>query len=157
MIELLRDRVGSTINFENLSSELGVSSPTVKQWIEVLERLYIVFKVSPYSYRLSNSLKKESKYYFYDCASATNEDGAKLENLVACSLLKYCHFKRDTEGKDFQLFYYRDKQKREVDFLVCERTKPKLSIEVKSSDNQVSSSLVYLKEKINSELNLQLV
>ncbi len=76
---------------------------------------------------------------------------------MACALLKYCHFKRDTEGKDYQLFYYRDKQKREVDFVVAERTKPKLSIEVKTSDTTISSSLIYLKEKINPEKNLQLV
>ncbi len=157
LIELLRDRVESTINFESLSSELGVSAPTVKKWIETLERLYVIFRVSPYSHRLSNSLKKESKYYFYDCAAATNGDGARLENLVACALLKYCHFKRDTEGKDYQLFYYRDKQKREVDFLVAERTKPKLSIEVKTSNTAISSSLNYLKEKINPEKSLQLV
>jgi uncharacterized protein len=157
LIELLRDRVESTINFESLSSELGVSAPTVKKWIEILERLYVIFRVPPYSYRLSNSLKKESKYYFYDCAAATNGDGARLENLVACALLKYCHYKRDTEGKDYQLFYYRDKQKREVDFLVAERTKPKLSIEVKTSDATISPSLNYLKEKINPEKSLQLV
>ncbi len=58
LIELLRDRVEGTINFDNLSSELGVSAPTVKKWIEVLERLYVIFRVPPYSYRLSNSLKK---------------------------------------------------------------------------------------------------
>ncbi len=157
LIEILRDQVGSNINHESLSSDLGVSAPTVKCWLELLERLYVIFKVPPYSFRLSTALKKDSKYYFYDCAAATDEQGARLENLAASSLLKYCHFKRDTEGKDYQLYYYRDKQKREVDFIVAERTKPLYSIEIKKSEDNFNKNLFYLKNKINPAQNLQLV
>lgn len=157
LIEILRDKVGSNINHESLSSDLGVSAPTVKSWLELLERLYVIFKVPPYSFRLSTALKKDSKYYFYDCASATDDQGARLENLAASSLLKYCHFRRDTEGKDYQLYYYRDKQKREIDFIVAERTKPIYSIEVKKAEDNFNKNLFYLKDKINPVHNLQLV
>ena len=156
LIELLKDCTGSTVNYERLANDLAVTAPTVKSWINLLERLYVIFKVSPYSHQLSNSIKKDSKYYFYDCAAASDE-GSRVENLVACSLLKYCHFKRDTEGKDYQLFFYRDKQQREVDFIVAERTKPLLSIEVKTSDSKLSTALLYLDKKIKPGKSIQLV
>ena len=157
LIELLRERVGSTANYQNLSKDLSVAPATVKSWIELLEQLYIIFLVPPYSKNLSRSIRKEQKVYFYDCSSAYNGDGAILENLVASSLIKYCHFIKDTTGKQIQLYYYRDREKREVDFIVEENRNIKWLIEIKLSDDTLNKNLLYLKEKINSQHNFQLV
>ncbi len=49
LVELLRDRVGGQIIYSNLAKDLSVSAPTIKTWIELLEKLYLVFVVKPYS------------------------------------------------------------------------------------------------------------
>lgn len=157
LIEILRERVGQIINFDNISRELGVSAPTVKNWIILLERLYVIFRVPPYSYNLSRGLKKDSKYYFYDCSAAGENGGACLENLVACSLLKHCQFMRDAKGKDLQLHFYRDKDKREVDFVITQNKKVIYIIEVKTSDDKISPHLLYLKDKVKPDQSIQLV
>jgi len=62
------------------------------------------------------------------------EMGARLENLVACHLLKRNHFLIDTQGIKHDLFYIRDKEKREVDFLTTKGRNIEYLIEVKKSD-----------------------
>jgi predicted AAA+ superfamily ATPase len=67
---------------------------------------YIIFLLPPYSNRLSRSIRKDRRVYFFDCAAAYDEtDGAQLENLVACSLLKYAQFRKDAVGESWKLFY----------------------------------------------------
>ncbi len=88
LIRLLRTRVGSTISHNNLANDLGVDSKTIKNWLAILERLYIVFKVTVYSKKINDSILKAPKYYFFDNAQVEGNEGVKLENLVAFSILK---------------------------------------------------------------------
>ena len=148
LIELLRERVGSTINYQNLAEDLSVSAPTIKSWIELLERLYVIYIVKPYSKGLARSIKKDSKIYFYDTASALNGDGAILENTVASSLLKFIDFEEDTKGVKGSLHFYRDKEKREIDFVIVQNNRIKYLIEIKNSDDNLHRPLLYLKEKL---------
>ncbi len=157
LIELLRERVGSTINYDNLSKELSVSAPTVKHWVELLERLYVIFLVYPYTKGLSRSIRKECKAYFFDCAAAYNGLGACLENLTACALLKHINYIEDSTGKRCRLMYFRDREKREVDFVVETGRKVKYIIEVKNSDDNLHKNLIYLRERIAPEKSYQLV
>lgn len=143
LVELLSQRVGSPISFRNLSNDLQVTPQTVQRWVLLLERLFVVFIVRPYSKKLARSLLKEPKIYFYDTGRVTSEGGARLENVVATSLLKRAHFLTDTEGRKSELFYLRDREKREVDFLTVTDGKPEYMIEVKSSESDLSSSLRY--------------
>jgi len=86
LVELLRERVGKPVNYDNLAQSLSISPPTAKSWVELLEKLYIIFLLPPYSNRLSRSIRKDRRIYFLDCAAAYDETGgAQLENLVACS------------------------------------------------------------------------
>jgi predicted AAA+ superfamily ATPase len=90
LVELLRERVGKPVNYDNLAQSLSISPPTAKSWVELLEKLYIIFLLPPYSNRLSRSIRKDRRIYFFDCAAAYDETGgAQLENLVASGLLKY--------------------------------------------------------------------
>ncbi|HVR74386.1 MAG TPA: AAA family ATPase, partial [Planctomycetota bacterium] len=59
LVELLRERVASKINYSNLAGDLSVSMPTVKSWVQLLERLYMVFLVPPYARGLARGLRKE--------------------------------------------------------------------------------------------------
>lgn len=157
LVELLRERVGGQINYSNIASDLSVSPPTVKKWIEILEKLYIVFLIYPYHKGAARALRKEPKLYFYDCAGAFEEKGSRLENLVACTLLKYCHLCEDVYGIKARLWYFRDRDGREVDFIVTERNKIKFCIEVKESDDTPHKPLTYLANKLNPDCAIQLV
>lgn len=157
LIEFLRERIGGQIVYANLANDLSVSSVTVKNWISLLERLYLVFLVTPWSRKLSGSIRKEPKCYFYDCAAAPVDLSARLENLVAACLLKYCHFENDSKGRELSLHYYRDKAGREVDFVIAERSTVLACIEVKSSDPTPSKALRYLAEATRAAHAVQLV
>lgn len=157
LVELLRDRVGTQVVYSHLARDLAVSSVTVKSWVELLERLYLIFLVRPWSRHLTGSVRREPKVFFYDCSAAPESVSARLENLVACALLKRCHFEQDNSGRELNLFYYRDKQGREVDFVITERNTVLVCIEVKSSDDQPSRSLRYLGEATGARRVIQLV
>ena len=158
LVDLLRECVGKPVKYDGLAQTLGVSAPTVKSWIDLLERLYVVFLLPPYSSRLSRSIRKEKRVFFFDCAAAYDETlGAQIENLVACCLLKHIQFKKDTSGENLSLYYLRDKEKREVDFVVARNRRPHWLIEVKKSDDAVGRSLKYYTEKLAPKESIQLV
>lgn len=158
LVELLRERVGGPANYDNLAQALGISPPTAKSWVELLEKLYLIFLLPPYSRSLARSIRKDRKVYFFDCASAYDETGgAQLENLVACCLLKFTQFRKDSKGESWEVFYLRDKEGREVDFVVTRNRRVHWLIEVKASDGAVSPSLAYYTRKLKPEEPLQLV
>ena len=158
LVELLRECVGKPVKYDNLARDLRISPPTVRSWITLLEKLYIVFLLPPYSSRLSRSIRKEKRVFFFDCAAAYDEtQGAQLENLVACCLLKHIQFRKDTTGENWDLFYLRDKEKREVDFVVTLNRRIHWLIEVKKSDDAVSNSLRYYTDRLKPKESIQLV
>jgi predicted AAA+ superfamily ATPase len=149
LIDLLRSRVGSTTSYASLANDLQVSIHTVKHWLQILENMYIIFPVRPYHKNIARSLLKEAKYYLYDTGSVEGDLGAKLENTVACALLRDLHYIEDTTGSKVDLHFLRDKEKREVDFLPVIDGIPVCMIEVKVSDNNFSSSLLHFHSKLN--------
>lgn len=158
LVELLRERVGKPVKYDNLAKDLSVSPPTVKSWMDLLEKLYVVFLLSPYSSRLSRSIRKEKRVFFYDCAAAHDDTGgAQLENLVACCLLKHVQFRKDSAGENWDLFYLRDKEKREVDFVVTFNRRVHRLIEVKKSETDISASLRYYTDRLQPRESIQLV
>ncbi len=138
LIELLAHRVGSTISYNSLSRELGRDDKTVKCWLDLLERLYVVFRVSPYSKNIARGIKKAGKYYFYDCARVEGDESHKLENLVALSLKKEIEFQEDYNGQRCGLYFLQLKDGYEIDFLVTQSGRPPRLIEVKLSEDQLS-------------------
>lgn len=149
-IELLMLRlpelVGSPLSINSLREDLQKSHKTVSRWINIFERLYGIFRISPLGGPKIRAVKKEQKHYHYDW-SLCNEEAQKLENLVACHLLKWIHYKQDTEGSMLDLRYFRDSDAREVDFVITDKNKPIKLIEVKSSSKEISPHLKYLKSK----------
>ncbi len=157
LVDLLKSRVGALIVVSNLAQDLQVAPNTVKRWIEILERMYLIFIVRPYTDKLSRSISKPFKVYFFDNADVEGDEGAVFENLVATHLLKKIQFNEDFEGYRQQLHFIRDKEGREVDFLITKDKKPEILIEVKWSDDQISKNLIYYSEKIKPLKSLQLV
>jgi predicted AAA+ superfamily ATPase len=150
LIDLLRSRIGSTISYSSLANDLQVSSHTIKHWLQILENLYVIFPVRPFHKNIARSILKESKYYLYDTGAVEGDIGAKLENIVACALMRELHFVEDTTGSRVALHYLRDKEKHEVDFLLLIDNKAVKMVEVKTSDDEFSPSLFrfhnYLKD-----------
>ena len=157
LIDLLRTRVGSTTSYTSLANDLQVSIHTVKHWLQILENLYIIFPVRPYHKNITRSLLKESKYYLYDTGAVEGSFGARLENIVACALMRELHFIEDTTGSRIGLHFLRDKEKREVDFLVVVDNKPVTMIEVKESNDSFSASLFHFHRFLKSASNVQVV
>ncbi len=138
LIELLRRRVGSPISFSSLATDLQVSDKTVKNWLSVLENMYIVFKVTPYHSNVARSLLKLPKYYFYDTGQVIGDEGARFENLVACALLKELQYREDCDGERTALHYVKRKDGQEIDFLAVVNDEPVLLMETKWSDGERS-------------------
>ena len=157
LIDLVRTRVGSTTSYTALANDLQVSIHTVKHWLQILENLYIIFSVRPYHKNIARSLLKESKYYLYDTGAVEGDIGAKLENTVACALLRELHLIEDTTGSRVALHYLRDKEKHEVDFLPVVDDIPLCMIEVKVNDDSFSPSLFLFHGKLKKAKPFQVV
>ena len=142
---LLR-RVASPLSLQALREDLQVSHDSVRRWLTIFDNLYLTFRISPYAAPTIRAVKKEQKLYFWDW-SALPDEGARFENLVACQLLKYCHYRQDTEGYAMELRYVRDTDKREVDFVVLEDGAPKFAVECKLADTDCSPHLKYFRDR----------
>ncbi len=138
--------VGSPLSVNALREDLQVSHKTVSGWIEILERLYAVFRLSPFGTPAIRAIKKAQKHYHYDWSLVPGEP-TRLENLVASHLLKWVHFEQDAAGRELDLLYFRDTDGREVDFVVTEDLHPKLLVEVKWRETKVDKALRYLKKR----------
>ena len=142
----LPDLVGSLLSINALREDLQVSHKTVSNWISILERLYAIFRISPFGGPKIRAIKKAQKHYHMDWSLVTDQ-GPKLENMVACHLLKWVHFQQDTQGRDVDLHYFRDPDGREVDFIISEKGTPLSAIECKWSDARVDKNLRYWKTR----------
>lgn len=157
LVLLLKNRVGSSVSYTNLARELERDANTIKRWLLLLENLYIIFRVTPYHKKISRSLLKEPKFYFYDTAQVENDKGARLENLVACALLKELDFIEDTHGDNTGLHYLRTKDGKEIDFLITINNKPTHMIEAKWSDMTPLSAFAHFKTFLPHTQQIQLV
>lgn len=157
LAEMLRSRTGSPLSSLALSEDLQISPHTVKKYVGILENLYAVFLIKPYNRNIARSILKEPKVYFYDCARAEGNEGIKLENLVAVSLLKKVQYMQDVKGLNVELNYLRTRDGREVDFAIIRDHKIHTLIEVKLSDQKPSQSLAYFSAKFPDARAIQIV
>lgn len=156
LVDLLRTRVGGTVSYANLATELQVSDKTVKRWLEVLENLYVVFKITPYSKKIARSVLKQPKYYFYDVARVP-DPGARFENIIAASLLKEVQFRSDCLGQDWNLSFLSKKGGGDVDFLITRDEKPKIMVEAKLSDDAPAPGFRLFANELKGAEKIQLV
>ena len=141
-LKLCAGRIGSLFNASELSGEVGVSVNTIKSWISVLQASYIIKLLPPFYENISKRLTKTPKLYFYDTGLAcylldieTEQQltrdkmrGHLFENFVIMEALK----ERYNQGKESNLFFYRDSNDVEVDLLL-KKGNEYCAIEIKSS------------------------
>lgn len=156
-LDSLRHRVGGPITLSGLAADLQIAHKTAKSWLEVLERMYLVFIVRPHTRSLPRAVLKPPKVYFFDNGDVLGDEDARFENLVATSLLKRLHFLEDRDGYRYELRYVRDKDGREVNFAIVKEGELDELIEVKYSDETVSKSLLYYSKRLRPKKATQIV
>lgn len=144
MYNRLPELAGGTLSINSLAEDIQVSNKTLSKWVDALERLYAVFRLSPFGPPKIKAIKKLQKVFFFDW-NAVIEEGNRFENFVAVHLLKWIYFEQDTKGRNLELRYYRDKYDREVDFVITENNIPIHFIEAKLSDSDIPKGIKYLK------------
>ena len=141
----LPDLVGSPLSINALREDLQISHQTASRWLDMLENIYLIFRIYPFGPPKIRAVKKEAKHYHFDW-TLVKDEGARFENLVAFHLLKWVHFRQDYEGYDTDLRYFRNREGKEVDFVVTENGEPVMFVECKLRSREVSSALRYLKK-----------
>jgi len=148
---LMKSQAGQLTSYSSLAKKVRVSVDTVRRWLGVLEAMYYCYAIRPWTKNITRSLLKEPKYYLWDWSQCTDV-GARNENFIASHLLKAVHYWTDTGLGDYGLYFLRDKEKREVDFLVSKDGEPWFIVEVKSTmDTPLSSSLDVFSKQLKIE------
>ena len=124
--------------------------------MNLLENFYYCYRIKPYFSQKIKALKKEPKLFLWDILEIDNFS-IKFENFIGNHLLKYVHYLKDYYGLDVSLNYIRDRDKREVDFLITLKNKPLIAIEVKENDEKISKNLKYFKKKLSIPFNYQVL
>ncbi len=163
-VKLAAGRVGQLINASSLSNEVGVSSPTISEWISALNSTYICFTLSPHFNNYNKRIVKTPKLYFHDTGllcyllginSMDQLDthplrGNIFENFVVSEYLK----KLNNSGTEVNLYFWRDQKGHEVD-LIEDRSTFLFPIEIKSSETFHSSfiaNILYLNKLQGDEV-----
>ena len=149
ILELLRRCVGSPVSFASIARDVNISPTTVIKYVNILEALYIIFRITPYSKNIARSILKEPKIYFFDNGLVIGDEGAKLENFIAASLFKHICAKQDYEGENEELHYLRTKDGKEVDFCLTDVSGITEIMEVKFRDANLSNDLLHFSKKYN--------
>ncbi|HLC69485.1 MAG TPA: ATP-binding protein [Patescibacteria group bacterium] len=154
--DILPSKVGSLLSLNSLQEDLAVTHKTISRWVDMLERFYYHFRIYPFKSSLIKSLRKQPKMYMWDWSQVENE-AARLENMVASHLLKTAHLLYDYFGFKAEVYYLRDTEGREVDFLLTVDRKPWFSVEVKQNDTSPSSHLKYFGDRLRIPFQYQVV
>ncbi len=147
LFHLLPSKVGSPLSLPSLAGDLKVTYNTVKGWLEVLERFYLTFSLTPWAARVSRSLHKERKTYLFEFAQI-EDPAVRFENLVALELHRAVANWNDLGAGDFGLHFVRTKEGREVDFLISQKRQPILLVEAKYRDDAPAANLMRFQREL---------
>jgi predicted AAA+ superfamily ATPase len=139
---LCAGRVGQLLNLQGLGNDVGVSQPTAREWLSLLEASYVAFRLPPFFRNISKRLIKSPKLYFYDVGLAayligiTSVDqlvnhplrGMLYENLIVVEIMKFFL----NGGVRPNLLFYRDSNRNEVD-VVMQQGGLCVPVEIKSA------------------------
>jgi len=145
---LLPSKVGSPISIPSLAGDLRVSYNSVRSWLSVFERFYLVFSLAPWTQKIARAIQKERKIYLFD-APRIEEPSARFENMVALELWRAVTSWNDMGHGLFSLHFIKNKEQQEVDFLIARERKPFLLVETKMSEGQLSPALKKFQRALN--------
>ena len=155
--QLLKLQSVHGVDYTSFANKVRVSVDTIRRWVSLLEAQYYCFLIRPWHKNVSRSLIKEPKCFLWDW-SLVEDKGLRLENFVASHLLKAIQFYQDIGLGKYSLHFIRDKDKKEVDFLVAKNNAPWFIVEVKASANkQLSKNLIHFQNCLNLKHAFQVV
>lgn len=147
---MIQAQAGQIVQYTSLGKAIRSSDQTIRRWLDLLESVYYCFRVRPWFNNVSRSLKKDPKIFLWDWSTVKNE-GAKAENFIASHLRTSIDLWNQLGLGQFELFYVRDKEKNEVDFLVTREQQPWFLAEVKKSPQQaLSPALAFFQKQLNA-------
>jgi hypothetical protein len=152
----LEERSGGQLVYSTLAREVRVSENTIRSWVSTFCSLYFGFLLRPWHRNVAKGLRKEPKWYLRDW-SGIEDEGRRCETLCACHLLKAVEAWTDLGLGNFELRYIRDKQQREVDFLVLRDGEPWFLVETKHREKSLSPTLAYFERQTGCPHALQAV
>ena len=146
-ITLCAARVGQLLNLNSLANECGISQPTAKAWISVLETSYILYQLQPFHSNINKRMTKNSKLYFYDtglvCFLLKINDAASLkssaykgslfENFIINEYIKQQYHQHLL----LDFWFWRDAVGHEVDF-IWQNTEKLNLVEIKASETIIT-------------------
>lgn len=138
LMTFLPARVGAPLSVNALKEEMQVSYNAVKNYLQALVLTYILFRIPPYSRKISRSIKKENKAYFFDWTQVSDES-KRFENYVAVELKNRVELWSAMGDQKFELYFVRSQDGRETDFLVTRNQKPYFLVEAKLSADTLAS------------------
>ena len=149
-VQMLRERIGSPVSLASIARDLQISPTTLGRYLQILETLHIVFLVRPFHHNIARALLKEPKVYFYDTGLVIGDDGTRFEN--ACATMLYAQIKlmREALGRETSLHYIRNKEGREIDFVICDSGAPLQFIESKWADPKIPKYLATIASRFPS-------
>lgn len=145
---LLPSKVGNPLSIPSLARDLSVSYNSVRNWLNVFERFFLVFSIPTWTQKVPRTILKERKYYLWDYPRIKDES-ARFENMVAAELFRGVTLWGDMGYGDFALHFIRNKEKQEVDFLIVNNGEPFLLIEAKLNNVNPSKSLQNFQKLFN--------
>lgn len=149
-VRLCAGRIGQPLNLSSLAVECGISAPTARAWLSILESSYFVFLLQPYHQNYNKRVVKSPKLYFYDTGLACNllamtdarqvesyyQRGSLFENAMVAELVK----NRLNSGQSPRFYFWQDSNRNEVDLLE-EQAQGFTSFEMKYSQTILGSHL----------------
>ncbi len=145
---LLPSRVGSPLSIPSLANDIKVSYNSVRNWLSVFERFFLIFSIPTWTGKISRAIQKERKVYLWDYPKI-KDVAARFENMVAAELFRAVTLWNDSGYGDFSLHFIKNKEKQEVDFLIANNREPFLLVETKLTDTQPSKPLLTFQRALN--------
>lgn len=131
LLSALADQLGGEVSVNELSNTLNIDAKTVSHYLDILEKLYIIFPLHPYFTNVRKSLAKKKKYYFFDLgirnaiagnfspAGERNDLGALWENFCVMERMK----RNAAIGRSVNYYFWRSYKGEEIDLIEIENQK----------------------------------
>ncbi len=156
LMDIVVNEASQQLNVAGLANQLQSAESTIHRWIKTLTQFYYCYTIKPWYKNVRRAIRKMPKVYLWDW-SMVQDAGRRLENFVASHLYKAVQFWTDYGLGEYELFYCRDKNKREVDFVVVKNKKPWFLVEVKASaNNGMSEALHHFHRQLKTQHAFQI-
>ena len=125
LLQVLALQIGNEVSYNELATSLGINKKTVANYIQILEKAFVIFRLGPFSRNLRKELTKLRKIYFYDTGirnalvnnfnnlNLRQDVGALWENFIISERLKF----NNNRGKDVNVYFWRTHEQQEIDYI----------------------------------------